>query len=101
MPERIIKSLKMLKTDQFYKQYQGFEKDFPWLVEHLLPFSEKIKGCEIVFPDTVFFRGGLPVMIVKMDKDFCLTSIKNKSKLSLQNILKDFQNIARDRKKDT
>ena len=39
-------------------------------------------------------------MIVKMDKDFCLTAIKTGSKLNLTNIMKDIQNITRDRKRD-
>ena len=39
-------------------------------------------------------------MIVRMDKDFCLTSVKSGSKLNLTNIMKDIQNITRERKKD-
>ena len=90
----------MIKTDKYYKQFQGFEKNFKWLIDHLLPFSEKIKGCELIFPDTVFFENGAPSMIVKMDKDFCLTSVKSKNKLNLKNIQKEFQDVCRDRKKD-
>lgn len=44
-------------------------------MEHLLPPSEKesaVKGCELIFPDTVFFNQGKAKMIIKMDKDYCL-----------------------------
>jgi len=54
----------------------------------------------MIFPDTVFFKDGKPVMIVKMDKDYCLSSVKNQNKLGLHNLYKDFQNVARERRKD-
>jgi len=37
-------------------------------MEHLLSFSEKILGCELIFPDTVFFKDGKPSFIIKSDK---------------------------------
>ena len=69
-------------TEANYKQLGGIQKDFTWLMEHLLPPNEHIKGCELIFPDTAFFYAGQPKMIVKMDKDYCLTSIKNPQKLN-------------------
>ena len=53
-----------------------------WLVEHMLSFSDKILGCEMIFPDTVFFKDGKPFIIVRMDKELCLYAIKSGSKLT-------------------
>ena len=98
MPDKLRTGLSIIDRETYYKRYNGFPKDFTWLIEHLLPFSERIKGCECIFPDTIIFKNGKPHMIVKMDKDFCLTAIKTGSKLNLTNIMKDIQNITRDRK---
>lgn len=71
-------------------------------MKHLLPYSDKIKGCELIFPDTVFFENGEPLLLIKTDpKDFCLLSVKGSQKLSFSNLLKDFQNLTRERKKDS
>ena len=43
----------------------------------LLPLSDKSKGCEVIFADSLFFKNGEISHIVKMDKDYCLSSIKN------------------------
>ena len=32
-----------------------------------------ILGCEVLFPDTLFFENGLPSMLVQNDKDFALS----------------------------
>ena len=71
-----------------------------WLIESLLPKESGFKGCEVVFPETVFFENKRPKMIVKMDKEFCLTSIRNPKKISLPNIYKEFTDIFDERKKD-
>ena len=60
--------------------------DFTWLIEHLLPPSDLYKGCEMIFPDTVFFEkeSAKARLIVKMEKkDYCLVSNKNPTKLIL------------------
>lgn len=81
--------------------YEGVPRDFFWLMTNLLPASEKVKGCELIFPDTAFFKKGKPVIVIKSDpRDFCLLGIRNQKKLSLQSIYKDFQNVVRRRKKD-
>ena len=100
MPAKLKTGLSIIDRETYYKRYNGQTKDFAWLIEHLLPFSERIKGCECIFPDTIFFKNGKPSMIVRMDKDFCLTSVKTGSKLNLTNIMKDIQNITRERKRD-
>jgi hypothetical protein len=80
--------------------YEGIDRKFSWLMEHLLPINEKIKGCEMIFPDTVIFSKGKPRLIIKNDRDHCLIGVRHPSKLNLQSIYKDFSNIVRERKKD-
>jgi len=91
MPKKLQTSLEIIKKDKEYRELYGGEKQtFSWLMHHLLPYSEKIKGCELIFPDTVFFEDGKPKVIIKTEKDYCLISQKGPVKLSLVNILKDF-----------
>jgi hypothetical protein len=75
-------------------------RDFQWLMHHLLPINEKIRGCELIFPDTVLFQRGKPKVIIRNDKEYCLMAVRQMSKLNLQSIYKDFSNVVRDRKKD-
>jgi hypothetical protein len=71
--------------------YEGVPRDFFWLMQNLLPASEKVKGCELIFPDTAFFKKGKPVIVVRSDpRDYCLVGIRHPKKLSLQSIYKDF-----------
>lgn len=81
--------------------YEGISRDFFWLMHSLLPTNDKVKGCELIFPDTAFFKKGKPAIVIKSDtRDFCLVGVRQPKKLSLQSIYKDFQNIVRRRKKD-
>jgi|LauGreDrversion4_2_1035121.scaffolds.fasta_scaffold436532_1 hypothetical protein len=80
---------------------EGIPRDFEWLIRSLLAGSDKVKGCELILPDTVFFKKGKPTIIIKSDtRDYCLVGITHPKKLSLQSIYKDFQNVVRRRKKD-
>lgn len=36
------------------------------------PKEKKLSGCEVFFPDTVFYEKGVPKFIAMNDKDFCL-----------------------------
>jgi len=63
--------------------YEGQERKFSWLIEHLLPCNEKIRGCELIFPDTVLFINGKPKVILKNDREHCLMPIRQLSKLNL------------------
>jgi hypothetical protein len=64
--------------------YEGIPRDFLWLMQSLLPVGDKIKGCELIFPDTVFFKKGKPIIVVKSDpRDFCLIGVTHSKKLSL------------------
>jgi hypothetical protein len=68
-------------------------------MEHLIPPSENIKGCECIFADTVFYENGEAKVIIKMDKDYCLTYTKNPVKLISRNISKEFYQTVRERKR--
>lgn len=67
---------------------------------HLLPSNDKIRGCELIFPDTVLFSKGKPKLIIKNDREYCLMAVRQMSKLNLQAIYKEFSNVVRERKKD-
>jgi hypothetical protein len=69
-------------------------------MEHLLPYSDKIKGCELLFPDTVFYANGKPKILIKSDKEQCLVSTKSANKLLKESLQKELTNIFRARKKD-
>jgi hypothetical protein len=69
-------------------------------MEHLLPPSDNIKGCDCIFADTAFYENGEAKVIIKMDKDFCLTYIKNPAKLISRNISKEFYQTVRERKRN-
>lgn len=72
-------------------------------MEHMLPPAAQensIKGCQLVFPDTAFYQQGKAKIIIKMDKEFCLIGVKKASKLTKEEIYKEFSNIVRDRRRD-
>lgn len=48
---------------------------FPQLIEWMFASSDKIKGAQILFPDTVFFEDGKPSFIAKVDKEGCMIKI--------------------------
>ena len=75
-------------------------RKFLWLIEHLLPPNEKLRGCQAVFPDSVFFVNGKPKFIVRTDKENCLFAIRQESKLNLLEIRRTFSTIVRNRKKE-
>ena len=74
-------------------------KDYHWLLTHLCG-TDKVKGCEMVYPDTAFFVKGKPKGIVRMDKEWCLVLVKGGNRVNLQNIYKEFSNVVRERKKE-
>ncbi len=39
---------------------QGKIIPFVQLIEYLMPPNEKVHGCQVLFPDTVFFQNGKP-----------------------------------------
>lgn len=100
MPDQLKLSLTVLEREKNYEKYGGYKKDFVWFMEHLLPYSDRIKGCEMIFPDTLFVKKGKPAFIAKMDTDFCLTAIKNPTKLSLDKVYSDFSDWHKEQVKD-
>ena len=56
---------------------------FQALIQSLIPNPAKnpkeklIEGCQIFFPDTVFFDRGKIDFIAMMDRDFCLSMTKS------------------------
>ena len=74
---------------------------FAWLIDHLLPPNPaKIKGCELIFPDTAFFEQGVCKCVIKNDEDYCLTAVRNPAKLSLINVQTAFSAVLRERRND-
>jgi hypothetical protein len=101
MTKKNEKALIVKDTDEFFNENIGGEKqEFLWLMEHLLPYSEKIRGCELLFPDTVFYSHGKPKIFIKSDKDHCLVSTKSASKLAIGSLQKELTLIYRSRIKD-
>ncbi len=58
--------------------YEGMNKDFYWLMTNLLPANDKVSGCQVFFPDTVFFRFSKPDIIIKSNHrdKYCLVGIR-------------------------
>lgn len=101
MPKTLFTALSIIDRENYYKRFDCERKDFTWLMEMLLGPNDRVKGCEIIFPDTVLFKNGKPIVVIKMDlRDYCIYGLRSDTKLNLQNIYKDFQNVTRERKKD-
>ena len=67
-----------------------------------MPPNDLVKGCELIFPDTVFFENGEPKLLIKMEKEnMCIQGIRNPAKLNLQNIQNEFLDTFKERKKET
>lgn len=89
-----------MDTEKQFKNVGGFKQTFRWLMERLLAPSDLIKGCELIFPDTAFFERGQLVLMIKMDKDFCLQGTRNPKKLTIQILVKNFQEVLKERKRE-
>lgn len=60
---------------------------FRQLIDCLLPPSLELDGCEINFPDSVFFdEVGKPAFIAKTDKEGKMYSVWQHNKLGLSEI---------------
>jgi hypothetical protein len=69
--------MSLIERNEYYKRFGGQNHDFIWLIEHLLSFSDKILGCDMIFPETVFFKDGKADFFIKMDRAFSLVAIRN------------------------
>jgi hypothetical protein len=100
---RLTESVKVYsnKNERDESLYEaGEDRRFCWFLEHLLPINEKIRGCSIIFPDSVIFSKGKPKFIAKNDREGCLMVIKQASKLNLGDIRRTFSQVVRDRRKE-
>ena len=74
--------LKKVQKSEFFK---GEEMQFKDFIKSLIPNpkdnpkEKMIKGCQVFFPDTLFFEKGKPSFIVQNDKDFCLAKVSEAS----------------------
>ena len=100
VPESLRKGYRISETDKKFRNIGGFKQSFLWLMEHLLPPSDLVKGCELIFPDTAFFDQGKAILMIKMDKEFCLQGTRNPKKLSFLKLVKDFQEVMKERKRE-
>lgn len=84
MPKTLLTALSIIDRETYYKRFEGEEKDFIWLMEMMLGPNDRVKGCEVIFPDTVLFKNGKPTVVIKMDtRDYCLYGLKSDTKLNL------------------
>ena len=90
---------------QYCRKLEYFRKEedrvsYAKFIEKLLAppeFAEELGGCEIQFPDTVFFgEDSKPAFIGRMDKDGKLTAVTNK--LGLHDIRQKFQFVQKGRR---
>ena len=79
----------------------GTRRKFTWFLLKLLPCNPRIKGCEVILPETVIFSNGKPQIIIKNDKQYCVGCITSKVKVQLSAIQKEFFQIWNNRKRDT
>ena len=67
--------------------YEGKENmPFDMLIHELIakpkenPKEKMLSGCEVFFPDTLFFKNQQPSFIAMNDRDFCLTKWSDEEK---------------------
>jgi hypothetical protein len=63
------------------------------------PKEAMIKGCQIIMPETVFYKDGKIDLIVSNDRDFCLAT-ETKLKWSDLELRKRLPIIVQDRRAD-
>jgi len=85
---QILKSQRLEKPKETCDHYYDGKEDmaFEMLIHELIArpkenLSEKmISGCDVFFPDTLFFKNQNPSYIIQMDKDFCLSKWNDEEK---------------------
>jgi hypothetical protein len=50
--------------------YEGKSIDFQWLMTNLLAINDMFHGCKVIFPDSVFFKKGIPEIIIKSNSRY-------------------------------
>lgn len=92
--ERKVRNLKFFKNDKI---------EFIKLVEYLLPPSLDLEGCELKFPDSVFFgEDGKPQFIAKTDKDGKMICVNQPNRLTTTDIRTKFsKTVTEERRNET
>ena len=92
-------------TDKFTRNMKYYTKDtctFSKFMSYLQPPSIDLEGCEVIFPDSLFFQeDGKPDYWGKTDYNGKFMSIRNQNKLGLSDIRSKFAVIARGRQEET
>ncbi|CAG9329937.1 unnamed protein product [Blepharisma stoltei] len=78
----------------------GLQKSFIWLAEKLGEASLD-KGIRINIPETAAFKQGKPAFILSPSRDKTLKFIKSADKLKVQEMIKNFANVVKFRKRET
>lgn len=68
--------------------------------------EKMIKGCQVFFPDTLFFEKGKPSFLIQNDKDFCLAKVSEASDtngkgLQMTELRRKLQDTTNSRKQKT
>lgn len=87
----------MIAKEHYYigKENMGFDM----LMHELIakpkdnPKEKMLSGCEVFFPDTLFFKNQQPSYIIMMDKDFCLTKWNDEERKQMPNVSDFIQKI--------
>ena len=89
------------KSNEGIRQHKVLleQRSFQWLLEHLIPATERVLGCELWVPDTAIFEHGKPKLVVKTDpSNGCLGRYKKNP--TLMDLRKIFAVVSRERKKE-
>ena len=63
--------------------------------------EKMISGCQVFFPDTVFYVNGAPKLYVQMDRDFCLSEEKKTQLIQSQELFPTLHKRILSRKQNT
>lgn len=80
------------------REFLYTEKNFNWLMKHLMPPNSRLSGCELNIPDIALFENGKPKHFLQTDKDGCINE-KMKKKLTILDFQKYFSNLGTVRKR--
>mmetsp|Transcript_19291 Transcript_19291/g.35458 ORF Transcript_19291/g.35458 Transcript_19291/m.35458 type:complete len:494 (-) Transcript_19291:35-1516(-) len=87
-------------TDEVFQAVQGAEeKSFTWLLQQLAEASE-YKDILLPIPETVVFKKSRPAFLLQLTKDMFLRSNLVVDKIRKEDIIRNFTNIVRARKRD-
>jgi hypothetical protein len=75
------------------------ERSFTWFVQQLAALSE-CTDFSLLIPETVIFKRSRPALILQMNKDGFLRGTSAPEKIKKEEIIRNFTNIVRTRKRD-